>query len=91
MREQGALVAACKLLVAAANAHEAQEELHAQGLLPEQTAALATIQSGDLVSIARNALYRLLVNDGWSPPAQVTREMAQDARLMDEDTGAVGG
>lgn len=35
MREQGALVAACKLLVAAANAHEAQEQLQAKGLLGE--------------------------------------------------------
>jgi hypothetical protein len=31
MREQVALVAACKLLVAAANAHEAQEELQKAG------------------------------------------------------------
>ena len=91
MREQGALVAACKLLVAAANAHEAQEELQRAGLLAEDTAAMATIQSGDLVTIARNALYRLLVNDGWTAPGQVTRDMSRDARLLTEETGAVGG
>ena len=58
MGEQAALVAACKLLVAAANAHEAQEQRHAAGLLRYDVGALATLQSGDLVTIARNALSR---------------------------------
>jgi hypothetical protein len=91
MAEQKTLVAACKLLVAAANAHEAQEELRAGGLLDGETGALATLQSGELVSVARAALYRLLVSDGWQPPEQVRRGLSLDRVLADEQTGALGG
>lgn len=91
MSEQAALVAACKLLVAAANAHEAQEELQARGLLTGDGGALATLQSSDLVSTARTALYRLLVSDGWVPPQQVQQGMDVDRALLDEGTGAYGG
>lgn len=67
MREQAALVAACKLLVAAANAHEAQEQLHAAGLLPGKVGALASLQSGDLVTIARSPFTGCLLPTGGPP------------------------
>jgi hypothetical protein len=91
MAEQAALVAACKLLVAAANAHEAQEDLQRAGLLSDDAGALATLQSGDLVTIARNALYRLLAIDGWVPPEDVRDWMAADKLLIDESVGSAGG
>ncbi len=91
MKDQAALIAACKLLVAAANAHEAQEQLQAAGLLDGTQGALATLQSGDLVTISRNALYRLLILDGWSAPEQVADGMALDRFVLDERTGAEGG
>ena len=91
VKDQAALVAACQLLVAAANAHEAQERLHEAGLLDGDGGALASLQSGDLVMIARTALYRLLVLEGWTAPEQVRREVLLDKRVLDLATGASGG
>lgn len=91
VKDQAALVAACKLLVAAANAHEAQEQLRETGLLDDDAGALASLQSGDLVTIARTALYRLLVLDGWTAPEQIRREVLRDRGLLDLTTGASGG
>ena len=91
VKDQAALVAACKLLVAAANAHEAQERLREAGLLDGDAGALASLQSGDLVMIARTALYRLLVLDGWTAPDQVRRQVLLDKDVLDLTTGASGG
>ena len=39
----------------------------------------------------RNALYRGLIRQGWTPPPSVVRHLLEDEVIVREDVGGVGG
>jgi hypothetical protein len=45
----------------------------------------------DAVLEARVALYEHLVGTGWEPPAEVRRQLALDALLLEQPPSAIAG
>ncbi|HWH29369.1 MAG TPA: hypothetical protein VNU26_10465 [Mycobacteriales bacterium] len=45
----------------------------------------------DRVLDRRNALYRGLIRQGWTPPPSVVRHLLEDEVIVSEDVGGVGG
>lgn len=50
-----------------------------------------TLEAVDAVLEARVALYEHLVSTGWDAPAEVRRQLALDALLMEQPPSAVTG
>jgi hypothetical protein len=83
---QDELVAACAALVEAALAERRVEAGRPveSGTDDDAERSLAT---ADALSRARDNLYKLLIEDGWQPPAKVVEGLTLDEVLSHEDTG----
>ena len=67
------------------------EERMRSGLPLDQDLLDRSLSAAEGVLAARAALYRHLMQQGWSPPETVVRDLAYDEIVLTETDGAVHG
>lgn len=61
------------------------------GLPPDQDLLDRSLSAAEGVLEARSALYRHLINCGWTPPDSLVKDLAYDEIVLSETDGAVHG
>lgn len=81
------LVDACARFVQAARDQAVADADRVIGLAGSDAEAAVSVKvSADLID-ARNALYELLIAEGWAPPKDILDRLSLDEALAREDVG----
>jgi hypothetical protein len=83
-----AFTAACALYVASVTLNDAALVLRSSDAPTDAVALAGSLTAAMDVSMARGALYEVLIAEGWTPPERVTGRMLADQRLLHEGTGS---
>jgi hypothetical protein len=80
--------AACALYVAAVTLNDAALVLRSSDAPTDAVTLAGSLTAAMDVSMARGALYEVLISEGWTPPERVTARMLADQHLRHEGTGS---
>ena len=67
------------------------EDRMRSGLPVDQEMLARSLAAAEAVLAARGALYRHLMDTGWTPPATVVKDLAYDEIVLSETDGALYG
>jgi hypothetical protein len=80
--------AACALYVSAVGLNDAALELRSSDAPTDAITLAESLTAAMDVSLARGALYEVLIAEGWTPPERVTSGMLADQHLRHQGSGS---